>query len=479
VATDSPSARVRARLAHPVIDADGHTVEFWPALAAYVREEGLRPDPDRPLSSLGVLPAWGRLTPSERAERRCVRTPWWAFPAKNTLDLATATLPALLHARLDELGIDFAVAYPSLGLVFLHLPDDEARRATCRALNRYHADVFRDLRDRLEPVAVIPMQTPAEAIEELEHAVRGLGFKAVLLGGYAVRTVPSVARAAPTVADHATWLDAFGLDSPFDYDPVWAKCAELGVSVAAHSVGMGWGSRRSISSYVYNHIGNFAAAGEMLARSLFLGGVTRRFPSLRFAFLEGGVAWGRTLYGDLISHWEKRNRDAVQLYNPVHVDRALFGRLLEQYGGELLKRAAASGGSPGVAAEAPVEDAGATDDFAACEIGSVEDLRNLFVPRFFFGCEADDPLTALAFDRRLCPGGVRLNALFGSDIGHWDVPDAREVLAEAFALVDRGLLSREDFRDFSFANAARFYLETNPDFFRGTRVEDATRALFQ
>src|ERR1700683_2736065 len=34
---------------------------------------------------------------------------------------------------------------------------------------------------------------------------------------------------------------------------------------------------------------------------------TRRFPSLKFAFLEGGVGWGCSLYNDLIGHWAKRN----------------------------------------------------------------------------------------------------------------------------------------------------------------------------
>jgi hypothetical protein len=34
----SKSARVRARLKHPVIDSDGHTVEFQPALQDYIRQ---------------------------------------------------------------------------------------------------------------------------------------------------------------------------------------------------------------------------------------------------------------------------------------------------------------------------------------------------------------------------------------------------------------------------------------------------------
>jgi len=33
----------------------------------------------------------------------------------------------------------------------------------------------------------------------------------------------------------------------------------------------------------------FASAGEAMAKALFFGGVTRRFPELNFAFLEGGI----------------------------------------------------------------------------------------------------------------------------------------------------------------------------------------------
>jgi hypothetical protein len=35
--------------------------------------------------------------------------------------------------------------------------------------------------------------------------------------------------------------------------------------------------------------------------------VTRRFPTLKMEFLEGGVGWACGLYSDLIGHWKKRN----------------------------------------------------------------------------------------------------------------------------------------------------------------------------
>jgi hypothetical protein len=51
------------------------------------------------------------------------------------------------------------------------------------------------------------------------------------------------------------------------------------------------------------------------------------------------------------------------------------------------------------------------------------------------------------------PFNARLNAIFGSDIGRFDVPDMIEVLPEASELVDDSLITTDDFRDFTFANA--------------------------
>jgi hypothetical protein len=92
------------------------------------------------------------------------------------------------------------------------------------------------------------------------------------------------------------------------------------------------------------------------------------------------------------------------------------------------------------------------------------------VKPFYFGCEADDRSNAWAFNRGVNPFGSRLNAIFGSDIGHFDVPDMMDVLPEAWELVDDGLITTDDFRDFTFANAVRLWGTQNPKFFAGTAV---------
>jgi len=465
MSTLSKSAQVRARLDHPVIDSDGHTVEYIPAVLDYMKEIGGARMPER-FTSGGAdyygRQRWYRASAAERHKSRMMRPPWWAVAAKNTLDRATATLPKLLHERLDEIGLDFTVLYPTLRPSEI-VEDAELRGVACRAYNMFHRDAFFEYSDRMTPAAVIPMYTPQEALDELEYAVRTLGFKAVLLTSYVRR---------PISDGSGSWLDFFGIDSEYDYDPVWAKCVELGVAPSFHSAGMGWGSRVSISNYMYNHIGHFASAAEALAKSLFLGGVTRRFPSLRFAFLECGVAWACALYSDLIGHWQKRNGDAVLNYDPTRLDRELFASLCERYGGRVMEngRLEQAVKGAGIATDSR-EDPSALDEYARCEISKKEDIRDLYVPNFFFGCEADDPTNAWAFDSRRLPFGVRLNAIFSSDIGHWDVPDMTEVVDEAYELVEHGAITPDDFRDFVFTNPVKLWTAMNPDFFKGTVVE--------
>jgi hypothetical protein len=113
------------------------------------------------------------------------------------------------------------------------------------------------------------------------------------------------------------------------------------------------------------------------------------------------------------------------------------------------------------------------DEFAESLVDSPDDIVTTFTDKYFFGCEADDPMTALAFDRTRNPRGVQLRALFASDIGHWDVPDFAQVVCEAWELVEAEHLDLADFRAFTFENPVALWAGTNSEFFSGTVVEDA------
>jgi predicted TIM-barrel fold metal-dependent hydrolase len=472
-APQTQAAAIRARVDHPIIDGDSHIVEFTPVFNDYLKKVGGSEMVDRLAGSgrNGRGKGWHSIDWDERRHRQVVRPPWWALPTKNTLDRATSMLPKLYHERLPDFGMDFVVLYPTVGLGFPHIVDDELRQAACRAFNEFTAASYGEYGDRMTVAAVIPLHTPEEGLAELEHA-HDLGLKVAQIPAFVRRPVPAIAEKYPELANTVTWYDSFGIDSPHDYDPFWARCVELGFAVASHSAGMGLPDRASVSNYMHNHMGHFAAAGEMLCKALLMGGVTRRFPDLRVGLLEGGVANGCRLYADIIARWEKRNLDAQENLDPANLDLELAQSLFQEYGDEAtlakldeLDKALGLG---------PRDiDASLRDDFAAMEIERPEDFRDLFIPSFYFGCEADDPLNAWAFDRNVNPFDSQIRAIMSTDLGHWDVPDMTKAVAEAYEPIENGLFSADDFRTFAFTNQVRLYAHTNRDFFNGTAVEAA------
>ena len=468
-AKSSPSSELRARLNHPVIDTDGHMVELFPVIFDYLKQVGGPEMTEKMFTSLRRQNnrSWYEMDHAQRRHHNLIRPAFWAAPTENTTDLATAMLPKLMHERLPEMGIDYAVVYPTIGFLLPEIPDDDVRRAACRAHNLMMADIYGGLGDRITPAAVIPCHTPEEAIEELDYAIGELDFKVPMFINLVKRPIGAVHDVDPELRPYAFWVDTLAIDSIYDYDPLWQRCMELKVPVTAHAVGQGMHLRRSISNYMYNQTGHFADAGHAFAKALFFGGVTHRFPDLNFAFLECGVAWGASLVCDLKERWEKRSGEAIEQFNPEKIDRALMEALFEQYGGETL-----SGRLPKGAILRNVVERDGVDDFAAANVNSIDELLDRLVPNFYYGCEADDRMNATAFDTRVLPRGRKLNAMFSSDFGHWDVTEMAGVLVEAHELVDDGLLSSEDFADFVFHNPARLFASMDPEFFAGTSVED-------
>src|SRR5262249_30310074 len=149
LATRQTEARkLRSRLSHPIIDADGQWLEYAPLMSGEFRRIG----GDAAVEALGVASQRIlnslRLSLAERRRRRVGQEAFWASPSENVLDRATAMFPRLLYERLEDLGIDFAVVYPTAGLSYHRMPDTRLRRAICRAYNVFTADQFRGLGGR-------------------------------------------------------------------------------------------------------------------------------------------------------------------------------------------------------------------------------------------------------------------------------------------------------------------------------------------
>ena len=81
------ATQVRARLGHPIIDADGHWLEYGPVM----REEFRR------IGGAAAVEAWDvssqrvpnslKLSVAERARRRIGQEAFWGSPSENVVEL--------------------------------------------------------------------------------------------------------------------------------------------------------------------------------------------------------------------------------------------------------------------------------------------------------------------------------------------------------------------------------------------------------
>jgi hypothetical protein len=186
--------------------------------------------------------------------------------------------------------------------------------------------------------------------------------------------------------------------------------------------------------------------------------------------MEGGVAVGVRLYGDLVGRFEKRGPAGLRHLDLRNIDTGQLARLATRYHPRLV-------GLPQerLVPFLGIEDGG-TNDFELSGAAGPEDIRDQFCSSFFWGCEGDDPLVSMAFDPRVNPLGATVPAFIGSDIGHWDVPSFGHPLQEAYEQIEHGLLSPDQFKDFTFTNAVRFYAGDRIDCFAGTAVEGAVQS---
>ena len=457
------SASIRSQLGYPIIDTDGHIVEFMPVFEDYVAEYA---------GSKGVAHyrrgrAWFELDDAGRQARHLPKPPW-GYPVETTEHMSSM-LPALLAERLGEIGIDYIVMHPSPKRIGVpHLHDDELRQPLCRALNAYMADLLRPHADCMTPAAVIPMHTPTEAIEELEFAVGTLGMKASMLPGSVTRD-----------GQNGPWTDNLVIESEYDYDPVWAKFQELGVVPAFHSGTIGTASRISSTNSLYNFIGHFAEAQASACKSIVLGGVTRRFPELKFAFETSGVVWAALLLSDLNDLWGARNLDRVMANDPARFDLARARELFGKYAPPRLLAKADQ--FPSVLDRmswlTDADLATQADEYALAGITDPADLDELFVRNLYFACEGTDRFNFLAFADSVLPRQSKLKAIFTTDLGHFTSTPQTDLVREAHRAIETGAISPEDFKNLMFGNAVELFTHSNPQFFAGTSIEPRSAPL--
>jgi predicted TIM-barrel fold metal-dependent hydrolase len=198
---------------------------------------------------------------------------------------------------MDAEGLDLAVLFPSRGLFVLGLDSTEMMgtdglepdyaAAIAKAYNDWLHDFCAVAPERMFGAGMVaPHDVPA-AVAETRRCAEQYGFKAVFL--------------SPGCVNRRPWHDPH-------YDPLWAECESLGVTVGFHGGGQNY-LTPDFSLQVFDRLMMWHTFSQPLgimatAVSLCSGGVLERFPKLRVALLEGNCAWAPWLFHRLDEHYE-------------------------------------------------------------------------------------------------------------------------------------------------------------------------------
>ncbi len=194
--------------------------------------------------------------------------------------------PKARLAVLDEEGIDRALMFPSIHLLWGDIRDPAVAAESCRAYNDWMSDFCKQSPERLFGMGIVPLQDVDLAVAEAKR-LAGLGLR-----GLAVR---------PERFDGLALYDA-------RCDALWAVAQADDLAVAVHG---SFGTRMpgfSVGRYDDNLFMEHMIAhpfGQMAVMlDLIAGGVLDRFPQLRVGFFESGLGWIPYWLDRLDEHFE-------------------------------------------------------------------------------------------------------------------------------------------------------------------------------
>jgi len=257
-----------------IIDGDGHIVEDHQAI-------------------------WSRMPPEYRGSNWTIKSP---FPPNDHLHAANRHyVPEGAFARVNrdgwiafmqDVGIERTVLYPSNGLAFGRVVSRDWAVELARAYNDWLWDEYLEKSARFQALALIPLQEPSAAVEELRRAVVERGFCGAML--------PSTG--------------AVGLQNHLGderYWPIYEEADRLGCAIAIHGGVHDHMGLDDMSPYApVNALGH--PFGQMVNfAGILFSGIFDRYPNARFGFMEAGAGW----FVNCVERFERSWNSHVQ-YDP-------------------------------------------------------------------------------------------------------------------------------------------------------------------
>src|SRR4051794_10021403 len=180
-----------------IIDGDGHIFEDLPEIAKHI--------PDHYRSNWRFSAA-RMFPPLDHLHTNQDQLLPGAFGAGKPVG------PKEWVAFMADVGIESTVLYPTNGLSIGKVVDYDWAISLCRAYNNWLSETYVKSNSCFKGMALLPMQEPAAAAEELTRAVTELGLAGAMLA-------------------------STGLPSPLGaqcYWPVYKEADRLGCSIAVH-----------------------------------------------------------------------------------------------------------------------------------------------------------------------------------------------------------------------------------------------------
>src|SRR5581483_1929027 len=269
-----------------VVDMDVHAHELPAALVPYMEMpwrktlEQIAKVPLRYLDVPGFAPSLGSLPP----------TP------PTTGDRRTTVLSAKqMREDLDELGVDIGVIFPDHFLTHAAIKQDEYALALARAYNRWLVDEWLGEDNGLKGAVLAPHHDPRVAAEEVRRYASHRNIVAIYLPTSCVEPLYGHRR----------------------YDPLFDAAQETGLPVMFHSV---TAIHPAFPFNLHGYDTTFAAHAlahpfSLIANlvSMMESGVPARFPNLKIAFTEGGIAWVPWIMMRLDKEYIERRREVPWL----------------------------------------------------------------------------------------------------------------------------------------------------------------------
>jgi predicted TIM-barrel fold metal-dependent hydrolase len=273
----------------PVVDADAHVIETehtWDYMDA--DEEKYRPvivqsqggDEAKYWMIDGKIRGRARGPVAARGLAQTVSRRMVTDEAKRYME----DIPGRV-AHMDELGIDVQVLYPTMYINRMcDLPETEV--ALAKSYNRWLGDIWAQSKGRLRWTCILPLETMDQAIEQLHWSIAN---------GCCGVTMRSVEGERLLIDDY--------------FAPLYKEAARLNVPITVHI-----GNSNSYFQEILSKDGiggtfaNFRLMSVASFHQLVTTGMPKRFPGLRFGYIEASAQWIPYVVHDLRRRLETRGR---------------------------------------------------------------------------------------------------------------------------------------------------------------------------